>query len=101
MARDKREKSGKSLRCGVLRFDRGPKGDRPALARRGVEGDRTQIGELFQRIIDALAADMTMEEPSDLFSSEAVGSGVQGAVNTIGGGVASGRAEDTRGAGKA
>jgi hypothetical protein len=56
---------------------------------------------MLQGGIDALAADMAMEEVSDLFPGEALGGIIEGLADAVGGGFAGEFAEEEAGGGRA
>jgi hypothetical protein len=63
-----------------------------------VGGECADGGKLFERSIEAFAADVAIEETTDLIPGEAVGGGFGGLANAIGDGVSGGQAEEADGA---
>ena len=63
-----------------------------------VGGECAEGGKLFERSIDALAIDVTIEETTDLIPRETVGGGFNGLANAVGDGVSGSQAEEADGA---
>jgi hypothetical protein len=96
-----RGKRGKSFRHEFLGCDWLPHGGGAAATGLGVVGGGTLRGEVLQRGINALNADMSLEEFADLIAAQAVGVGIEGAVDGGGDLVFGGRVEEEAGGGGA